>query len=319
MRTFDEHAVPSIPDNAEKSLDAATARLARLICAHAPHDGIFSGRIPGLYFGRHSRIDTESEHTIFSPSIGIAAQGSKTVSVGQEVYRYVGSRIFVAPVAVPARMQTTLASSTEPFLGVRLDLNPQRISELVLKVYPKGLPAVRHWSAGYIINADLSIINAVTRLVECLSSSVDADLVAPLVVDEILIRLLCSPIGAHVAEMGTANSSVQRIAKAIAALRDNFSQQIKIADLADLVHMSVSSFHEHFKSVTSMSPLQYQKALRLHEARRLLLSGELDTATVYQLVGYVSHSQFSRDYKRFFGNPPSRDIARLRKQAYKLD
>jgi AraC-like DNA-binding protein len=316
---LDEHAVPPAPDNAEGSLDAATARLARLIYALAPHDGIFSQRIPGLYVGRHSRIDTESVHTIYSPSVGIAAQGSKTVTVGQKVYQYVGSRIFVTPVALPAAMQTTNASPSEPFLGVRLELDPQRIAELVLKVYPQGLPAVHHWSAGYVINADLSIINAVARLMECLSSPVDADLVAPLVVDEILIRLLCSPIGAHVAEMGTADSGLQRVAKAISWLRDNFSQPIKIADLAEMVHMSVSSFHEHFKSVTSMSPLQYQKALRLHEAKRLLLSGQLNTTTAYRLVGYVSHSQFSRDYSRFFGNPPSRDIARLRKQAYRLD
>lgn len=314
MKALDEHAVPSAPDNADGSLNAATARLARLICPLAPHDGIFSQRVPGLSFGRNSRTDTESAHTFYNPCIGIAVQGSKTFTVGQKVYQYEGARIFVAPVALPARIQMTQASPSEPFLGVRLDLDPQRIADLVLKVYPQGLPAVRHWSAGYVINADLSIIGAVTRLVECLSSPIDSDLIAPLVVDEILIRLLCSPIGAHVAEMGIADSGVQRVAKAIAWLRDNFSLQIKIADLADLVHMSVSSFHEHFKSVTSMSPLQYQKALRLHEARRLLLSGELDTAAAHRLVGYVSHSQFSRDYKRFFGDPPSRDIARLRKQ-----
>lgn len=314
MSTPDEHEAEFTPGNVRELLEAETANLSQLIYAHTSHDGTFSGRIPGLYMGRYSRIETDCVHTIYSPSVGIAAQGSKAVTVGQEVYAYGGSRVFVAPVALPVAMQTTHASPSKPFLGVRLDLNSQRIAELVLKVYPHGLPVVRNWSAGYIINADLSMMGAVTRLVECLSHPNDAEFVAPLVVDEILIRLLLSPIGVHVAEMGIADSRVQRIARATAWLRDNFSQQIKVADLAELVHMSASSFHENFKLVTSMSPLQYQKALRLHEARRLLLSGETDTATAYQLVGYVSHSHFSRDYSRLFGDPPSKDIARLRQQ-----
>ncbi|MFB5269779.1 helix-turn-helix domain-containing protein [Paenibacillus enshidis] len=119
--------------------------------------------------------------------------------------------------------------------------------------------------------------------------------------------------------MGFADSGVQRVAKAIAWLRNNFVQQMKVADLADLVHLSVSSFNEHFKSVTSMSPLQYQKALRLHEARRLMLSASMDATTACRLVGYVSTSQFSRDYSRFFGSPPSKDIARWRQLAQMLD
>jgi transcriptional regulator GlxA family with amidase domain len=143
----------------------------------------------------------------------------------------------------------------------------------------------------------------------------DPELLAPLVVDEILIRLLRSPIGARVAQMGFAESSVHRVAKAISWLRDNFSQPIKIEDLAGMVHMSVSSFHEHFKSVTSMSPLHYQKVLRLQAARRLMLSAMMDAGTASQRVGYLSASQFSREYSRFFGNSPTRDVARLRQDA----
>jgi len=130
--------------------------------------------------------------------------------------------------------------------------------------------------------------------------------------EEILIRLLRGPIGPRIAQMGFAESSVQRIAKAIAWLRENFSQPMKVEELAELVHMSPSSFHEHFRSVTSMSPLQYQKVLRLQEARRLMLSATLDAGSASQRVGYLSASQFSREYSRFFGNAPTKDIARLR-------
>jgi transcriptional regulator GlxA family with amidase domain len=150
---------------------------------------------------------------------------------------------------------------------------------------------------------------------ECLAKPRDAELVAPLVIDEILIRLLRSPIGVRIAQMGFAESSVHRVAKAISWLRENFSQPMKVEELAELVHMSVSSFHEHFKSVTSMSPLHYQKVLRLQEARRLMLSTVMDAGTASQRVGYLSASQFSREYSRFFGSAPTRDIARLRQES----
>jgi transcriptional regulator GlxA family with amidase domain len=162
---------------------------------------------------------------------------------------------------------------------------------------------------------DSSIVSAATRLMECLAHPGDADLLAPLVLDEILIRLLRSPIGVRVAQMGFAESSVDRVAKAISWLRANFSQPMKVEELARLVNMSVSSFHEHFKSVTSMSPLHYQKVLRLQEARRLLLSTVMDAGTASQRVGYLSASQFSREYSRFFGSAPTRDIARLRQES----
>jgi transcriptional regulator GlxA family with amidase domain len=142
----------------------------------------------------------------------------------------------------------------------------------------------------------------------------DAELLAPLVVDEILIRLLRSRVGGRVAQLGLAESSVHRIAKAIAWLRANFTQPVKVEELAGLAHMSVSSFHQHFKSVTSMSPVHYQKVLRLQEARRLMLSEMMGASTASQRVGYLSASQFSRDYGRFFGSAPARDISRLREQ-----
>ncbi|HEX2927072.1 MAG TPA: AraC family transcriptional regulator [Ruminiclostridium sp.] len=310
----DEHVVASASGNAEKALEEETAKLARLISTQASHDGTFSQRIPGLYINRYSRIETDWVKAFFMPFLLIVAQGAKAVTVGQEVYDVSRSHMLMFPVALPVALQTTKASPSEPFLSIGLEIDPQTIAELILKVYPNGLPAVSQRSIGYVTNTDFGIINAASRLVECLQSPSDTKLIAPLVLDEILIRVLYSRIGIQVAEMGFMDSGAQRIMKAITWLRNNFSQPMKVADLAQLVHMSESSFHEHFKSITSMSPLQYQKALRLHEARHLMVSSSTDATTACRLVGYVSDSQFSRDYSRFFGSPPRRDVASLRQQ-----
>lgn len=289
-----------------------TADLARLIAAYAPHDGTFELGIPGLHASRLSRANRGCVHALRLPCLSIVAQGAKTVIVGQEVYEYDPARMLVYSVALPVAAQVTRASHAEPYLALRLDLDPHKIAELVLKVFPRGVPPVQDRSAVYITPVDETIIQAATRLMECLAQPRDVDLLAPLAVDEILIRLLRSPIGLRVAQMGFAESSVHRVAKAISWLRANFSQPMKVEELAGLVHMSVSSFHEHFKSVTSMSPLHYRKVLRLQEARRLMLSAMMDAGAAGQRVGYLSASQFSREYSRFFGSAPTQDIARLR-------
>jgi len=286
-----------------------------LISACAPHDGSFELRIPGVHASRLSRANRECFYNLRVPSLCIAAQGAKTVIVGQEQYQYDTSRMIVFSVALPIASFITQASYSAPYLALRLDLDAQKIAELVLKVFPNGLPPMQERRAVYVTPMDASIINAAVRLLECLAQPGDPELLAPLVVDEILIRLLRSPIGVRVAQMGFAESSVQRVAKAISWLRDNFSQPIRIEDLAEMVHMSVSSFHEHFKSVTTISPLQYQKVLRLQAARRLMLSAMMDASAASQRVGYLSASQFSREYSRFFGSAPARDIARLRQDA----
>jgi AraC-like DNA-binding protein len=295
--------------------DSDTAKLARLIAAYAPHDGVFAQPIHGLHVSRASRTNSECVHALRLPSLSIIAQGAKTVIVGEEVYEYDPSRMLVYSVALPVAAQVTRASYSEPYLALRLDLDPQKIAELVLKVHPHGVPPVQERRAVYIAALDLNIVTAAIRLMECLAQPGDIELLAPLGVEEILIRLLRSPIGIRVAQMGFAESSVHRVAKAISWLRSNFSQPMKVEDLAELVHMSVSSFHEHFRSVTSMSPLHYQKVLRLQEARRPMLSAMMDAGSAGQRVGYLSASQFSREYSRFFGNAPTKDIARLRSES----
>jgi len=215
--------------------------------------------------------------------------------------------------------QIVRASQREPFLALKLCLDPYKIAELALKVFPHGVPGTRDSRGLLVGQATTAIVDAAARLVESMADPVDAELLAPLAVDEILIRLLRSAIGVRIAQIGQTESGVQRVAKAVSWVRENFAQPMAIESLADLAHMSLSSFHQHFKAVTSMSPLQYQKVLRLHEARRLMLSQMLDAGVAGRQVGYLSASQFSREYNRLFGAAPTRDIAKLRQDGAASD
>ncbi len=300
--TSGARVAPSTPD---------VARLAALIKAYAPHDGSFELRIPGVHAIRRSRPYSELVHGLQRPALCIVAQGAKRVMVGREAYEYDPARMIAFSVDLPVTAQVTRASGAEPFLCFRLDLDRGKIAELVLRVYPRGLPRVPESRGVFVGQADPTIVAAATRLLELIGQP-GAELLSPLVVDEILIRLLLSPVGARVAQIGVAESGVQGIAKAVSWLRTNFSQPMRVEELAESVHMSASSFHQHFKAVTSMSPLQYQKVLRLQEARRLMLSAMMDAGTASRRVGYLSASQFSREYGRFFGSPPTRDIPRFR-------
>jgi len=296
------------------AVEPILSRLAGLIGAYAPHDGRFELRVPGVHAIRRSRVNAELMHGVQQSAFCIVAQGAKSVMVGPDVYEYDASRMIVFSVDVPVASQVTRASPAEPYLCLRIDLDPGRVAALVLKVFPHGLPPARDSRAVSVTDADANILNAAARLIELMSQPGDAELLAPLVVDEIMIRLLRSPVGTRVAQFGIADSGVQGVAKAISWLRSNFSQSMTVEQLAELASMSESSFHQHFKAVTAMSPLQYQKALRLQEARRLMLSTMMDAGNASRQVGYLSASQFSREYGRFFGNPPTADIARLREE-----
>ena len=288
------------------------ATLAKLIAVHAPYDGTFELRVPGVYAIRVSRTNAEWTRVIQRPAVCIVTQGAKSVMVGEDVVQYEPSRIGVCSVDMPVAAQITRASQAEPYLNLKLDLDAQKVAELAAKVYPHGLPRPHDSRGIYVGQADAHITDAASRLLELMAHPADAELLAPLAVDEILIRLLRSPLGSRVAQIGHAESGVCRIANAVSWLRSNFAQPMNLDELSKLVNMSVSSFHRQFKSVTSMSPLQYQKALRLQEARRLLLTTMLDAGSASRRVGYVSPSQFSREYGRFFGSAPRKDIQRMR-------
>lgn len=310
MTTADTNQ-PQIAGDAEARAPELV-RLARLLHTHAPYDGRFELRIPGVYAVRASRTTAGLLHATHDPALCIVAQGAKRVLLGQETYEYDASRLFVVSVDLPVASQITRASRAAPFLSFRLDLDPARVAALALRVYPHGVPPGQAKRGVYVGPSSADIVNAATRLVELTADPGDAELLAPLVIDEILIRLLRSPIGGRVAQIGRAESNVHKIAKAVDWVRANYAQPMNVEELAELVHMSVSSFHQHFKSVTSMSPLQYHKVLRLQEARRLMLTTMMDVGTAGRLVGYVSTSQFTREYGRYFGCAPTRDIARLR-------
>jgi AraC-like DNA-binding protein len=316
LKSVGNNSPPPQADAALAPGGADLRRLAGLVGTYAPSDGRFELHLPGLYATRSSRPDTELVHAVARPVLCIVAQGAKSVMLGREVYEYDASRMLVFSVDLPVSGQVTRASRLEPYLSLTLGLDPHRVAELALKVYPDGLSQVQEGRGVYVCRADAGIVNAATRLVELAARPEDAELLAPLVVDEIVIRLLRGRVGRRVAQIGLAEASMYRIAKAISWLRASFSQPVKVEELARLANMSVSSFHRHFRSVTSMSPLQYQKALRLQEARRLMLSTVMDAATASRQVGYLSASQFSRDYSRFFGSAPARDIARLREQGF---
>lgn len=288
--------------------------LAELLRAYAPHDGSFGLKVQGAHAIRRSRTSADLVHGVQTSSLCIVAQGAKRVMLGKEIFEYDATRLIAFAVDVPVASQVMEASHSRPFLCLRLDLDPQRIAELVLKVFPQGLARAQDSGSVWVAPADPHIINAAARLIGLEAEPAEAMLLGPLIVDEILIRLLRGPIGPRIAQIGLANTGVYGVEKAVSWLRRNFSRSVRVEDLAGLANMSVSSFHQHFRSVTSMSPLQYQKALRLQEARSLMLSRTLDSGSASQLVGYVSASQFSREYARFFGSTPTRDMARLREQ-----
>jgi AraC-like DNA-binding protein len=305
---------PHLADLVVPRDEPEVARLAGLISACAPHDGSFALRVPGTWAIRYSRKSVEVVHAVQRPALCIVAQGRKSVMLGREVYEYKPPRMLVYSVDLPIAAQITRASEVEPYLCFMLEIDPRRVAELTTKVYPDGPPPVEEGRGVYVGQANASILNAATRLMQLTAHQRDAELLAPLVVDEILIRLLSSPVGGRVAQIGHAESNLYKVAKAIALVQANFAAHMNVEQLAESVHMSVSSFHHHFKAATSMSPLQYQKAMRLQQARRLMLSKAIDAGTTSRRVGYQSVSQFSREYARFFGTAPIRDIARLRSQ-----
>ncbi|MGJ9417197.1 AraC family transcriptional regulator N-terminal domain-containing protein [Massilia sp. CMS3.1] len=288
----------------------ALARLACLLAAHAPHDGSFATCIPGVHAIRAGSASTELVHGLHRPALCIVAQGAKTVMLGAESYDYDPSRMMIFSLDLPVAALIRQASTAAPYLSFRLDFDQERLGELILKVYPDGVPLLRENRAVHVAQAGEPVIDAAARLMALAAQPEDAALLAPLVIDEIMLRLLRSPFGARLAQLGRIES--HRIGKVVAWIRAHFDQAIRIDELAALAHMSTSSLHEQFKSLTSMSPVQFQKTLRLQEARRLMLSTGMNAGLACQRVGYMSVSQFSRDYARHFGTPPTRDMTRLR-------
>ena len=277
-------------------------------------EGTIETAVPGLSL--HRIVNPGGPKPgIQTPALGLIAQGSKRVMVGDDVYVYDPFHYLVSSVDLPVIGQVTVANETQPYLGARLDLDVDAITELIRD---ENLPPAAHADAtrGLFVNRlGSSMLEAVLRLLRLLDTPEDIPILAPLVKREILYRLLMNGQGARLRQIALQDSQTQRIAKAILLLRQHFDQPLRVEAIARDVHMSVSSLHHHFKAVTAMSPLQYQKQLRLQEARRLMLLDVADAATAAHRVGYESASQFSREYSRLFGAPPLRDTRRWRDAA----
>jgi AraC-like DNA-binding protein len=294
----------------------ALRRLANRLSTFATADGAFPLRLPGCYAVRLSRMTAEPMYATLGPALCVAAQGAKAVLFGRDVLEYDPAHLLVFAVRMPVSSQVIRASRKDPYLGFVLDLDPSRVRELAARVYPRGIPKASDDGGLYVGRSTDDIVDAVGRLLDLMAQPDDADLLGPLIVDEILIRLLRTPIGNRVAQIGYPKSGVQRMADAISWIRAHFAHPVTVDEMAASVHMSASAFHQRFKAVTTMSPLQYQKVLRLHEARRLMLFQNVDASHACRRVGYLSASQFSREYARFFGSAPTKDIGRLREEGF---
>jgi AraC-like DNA-binding protein len=288
--------------------------LARLIAHFACEDGSHLTALPGLYLNRASG-ETLPHHQISMPALCIVAQGSKQVMLGNEKYRYDPAHYLLFSVELPCASKIIEATPDAPYLGLTILLDPALIGELMREVHDAS-PRKPDSERGLAVSrVDGALLDAVVRLTRLLTTPERIPILAPLTMREILYYLLIGEQGGRLCQIALNNSATQRIANAIDWIKRHYAEPLSIEELAREVHMSASGLHHHFKAVTALSPLQYQKQLRLQEARRLMLVEALDATQAAYRVGYESPSQFSREYGRLFGHPPLRDIAHLRRTA----
>ncbi len=272
--------------------------------------------LQGLHFFRSSN-PTEPLHGVSRPSFCVIAQGSKEVLLGDSRYRYDPAHYLLATVELPIAGQVLEASAERPYLSLLLELDPALVGSVMVEAGHLSSRNPGDVRALDVSPLDANLLDAVVRLVRLLDAPAEARILRPLITREIVFRLLMGEQGnrlRHLALLG-GRGHTDRIAEAVERLRKDYSQPLHIESLARELGMSVSGFHHHFKAVTAMSPLQFQKQIRLQEARRLMLGENLDAASAGYRVGYDDASQFSREYKRLFGQPPMRDVERLREAA----
>lgn len=270
--------------------------------------------IPGLSLYRRYE-PTQPTSIMYEPRICMIAQGAKRVLLGDDTFVCDEHHFLIASVDLPTVVQIIKASREKPYLGLVLKLDQREMSQLMADSNlppPRSQQSSRGMAVGEVT---LPLLNGFQRLIDLLAEPKDIPILAPIIQREIVYRLLVGDQGARLRQIASVGSQSQQIARAIDWLKDNFTRPLRIDDLATQVNMSTSTFHHHFRALTAMSPLQYQKWLRLNEARRSMLTDHLDAATAAFQVGYESPSQFSREYGRLFGAPPLRDITNLRQMA----
>jgi AraC-like DNA-binding protein len=288
-----------------------TEILADLIARRVAADGVHATPVHGLWLIR-SEQPTEPILVLHSPAVCIIAQGAKQVMLADLTYEYDPAKYLVVSVDLPLTGHISDASPATPYLCFRLDLDAALLASLLVEVgaavQPKGDPG----RGIYLSTTTAELADAAIRLVQLLDTPRDIPFLAPLLRREIHYRLLTGEQGAAVRHIATAESKLHQVSRAIAWLKANYARPFSMEALAQEARMSPSALHQHFKAVTAMSPLQYQKQLRLQEARHLIVGHARDAASAAYEVGYESSTQFSREYSRLFGAPPARDAARLR-------
>lgn len=293
-----------MPDRAE-----LLAELRELVTRNARDD--LACPVPGLLLSRVARSHGSPDYALTEPLLVVMAQGGKRLLLGDRAYEYGAGDCLVVTADVPVTGDYVDITPASPALGVGVVLRPAVIATLALAApAPAGGPV--DGSALATGRAAGDLLDAVVRLVRLVESPGDVSVLAPLLEQEILWRLLNGPHGAAVRQIGLADSRLAHVTRAIGWIRENYAEPMRIDELAARAHLSSSAFHRHFRAVTNMSPLQFQKIIRLQHARTLLAGRGTDIARIGHQVGYDSPSQFSREYRRAFGEPPGRDAHRLR-------
>jgi len=290
---------------------ATTSALAYAIARIAQSDGDYSTAIPGLSLHRR-KTPTAPMHCIYGLGLGVVAQGGKQVMLGSEVMDYGPGQSMLTTIDLPVVAHVTRASAREPFLGMMLTFDARAIVQLAADIEMSPLRKDEGYRSLSIEILDPTLLDALTRLLALLDEPALLPRLAPLIQQEITIRLLAGPYGRYLRQLVSAGSPGQQIAKTVVWLKQNFKRAMDVDELAVRAHMSATTFRQHFRTITGVSPLQYQKQLRLQEARQLMFNQNLDAGNAGARVGYESASQFSREYARLFGEPPQRDIRRMR-------
>jgi AraC-like DNA-binding protein len=300
-------------ENGDAQAEVAEMRagLARKIAAHVLVDGPVATDVPGLGLSRKSAT-TECYTAAYEPELVVFAQGKKRVIAGATTHVCDGSNFLLTSVDLPVVGQITKASKSEPFLALVLKLEMPVVRE-ILSQDEFLVQDVAAGTRGMVVGkTPVELLSACCRLVDLLDKPEDIPFLGSLMRREIIYRLLHSPAGTHLRAIATLGEQSNRTAKAVAWLKVNYSKPLRVEELASVAQMGISTFHHHFRSLTAMSPLQYQKRLRLHVARVRMLTEGLDAASAAFEVGYESASQFSREYSRVFGLPPKRHARLLR-------
>jgi AraC-like DNA-binding protein len=291
----------------DERLNGARAALAARIAAHFAGEGVLQTDVPGLSLYRQS-TPTACTSAAYEPRLVVFVQGQKRINVGATAYLCDASSFLISAVDLPVVSQVVAATPEKPMLGLLLRLEMPAVRR-ILSEEEFAAPGEAADARGMAVGVTtLEMLNACSRLVDLLDTPRDIAFLSGLIQREIVYRLLRSAQGKHLRAIATLGEQSQRTAKAVSWLRMNYAKPLRVEDLAAMAQMGVSTLHHHFRSLTAMSPIQYQKQLRLHVARERMLNDGLDAASAAFEVGYESASQFNREYSRFFGQPPMRDI-----------